>query len=104
VDLNCFVCFDLTLLYNSLLYEERGDGEPAQRGTFSILSTCLITLGLCVWAAMHFNIPEHKSKGRQFRRKVGWLIMGLLAPEMVRRSATRTSDSNLPRPGRVHRI
>ncbi|KAF2797184.1 hypothetical protein K505DRAFT_236065, partial [Melanomma pulvis-pyrius CBS 109.77] len=57
--------------------------EPVVRGTFSILSTCLITMGLCVWTAVHLNIPEYKKQSRQIWRKVGWLVLALLAPEMV---------------------
>lgn len=34
--------------------------EPERRGTFSILSSCVITLALCVWTSIHLNIPEHK--------------------------------------------
>ena len=98
--------------------------EPNRRGTFGILSTCLVTLSLCVWTAIHLNIPsseerfteeprdqtggleESSSEKRwwkkflknwckirsweRFRwtaqtlRKVGWMWLGLLAPELVR--------------------
>ena len=57
--------------------------EPNTRGTWSIISTCLITLTLCLWTALHLNIPEHNGDTRQRWRKVGWLLIGLLAPEMV---------------------
>ena len=57
--------------------------EPARRGTYSILSTCLITMGLCVWTAVHLNVPGHHKTRQQILRKAGWLIMGLLAPELV---------------------
>jgi hypothetical protein len=63
--------------------------EPQFRGTFGILSSCLITISLCVWTALHLNIPEydkHKKKvwpSRTSWRKTGWLILGLFAPEMV---------------------
>ncbi|KAK4108126.1 hypothetical protein N656DRAFT_453762 [Canariomyces notabilis] len=33
--------------------------EPRERGTFGILSTCIVTLGLCVWTAIHLNLPAH---------------------------------------------
>lgn len=104
---------------------------PDSRGSFTILSACLITLTLCIWTSLHLNIPEHNNgtssrrfqlgpkhikstrlgianrlgrvrslfRGqdttkrsewdprswitKQFLRKVGWLIIGLLAPEMV---------------------
>ncbi|KAH8701321.1 hypothetical protein GQ44DRAFT_55400 [Phaeosphaeriaceae sp. PMI808] len=57
--------------------------EPKTRGTYSILSSCLITVGLCVWTALHLNIPEYGSS-KQMWRKIGWLSVGLLAPELVR--------------------
>jgi hypothetical protein len=58
--------------------------EPRGRGTFNILSTCLTTMILCVWTAVHLNIPEHNGGTRQkFLRKPGWLLLALLAPEIV---------------------
>lgn len=58
--------------------------EPGTRGTFSILSVCLVTLGLCVWTAIHLNVSEHEEpKWKQLMRKIGWLILGLLSPELV---------------------
>ncbi|RSL75214.1 hypothetical protein CEP51_011075 [Fusarium floridanum] len=77
--------------------------EPTQRGTFSILSTCLITLSLCVWTAVHLNIPPREERSQdeprddssekwslkslrwtaQTLRKAGWMILGILAPELV---------------------
>lgn len=58
--------------------------EPDRRGTFGIISTCLVTLGLCVWTAMHLNIPNHKEgTWLPLLRKVGWVLLGLLSPELV---------------------
>lgn len=57
--------------------------EPTFRGTYNILSTCLITLGLCVWTALHLNIPENGKASKQFLRKASWLLIGLFAPELV---------------------
>lgn len=57
--------------------------EPNTRGTWNVLSSCLITLGLCLWTALHLNIPQHKKDSSQKWRKVGWLVLGTLAPEMV---------------------
>jgi hypothetical protein len=68
---------------------------PGVRGSYTILSSCVITLVLCIWTAVHLNIPEHNigkkySKwdprgwiAKQQWRKVGWLILGLVAPEML---------------------
>lgn len=57
--------------------------EPGYRGTFSILSSCIITIGLCVWTAVHLNVLEYGKTMPQFWRKVWWLIIGLFAPELV---------------------
>jgi hypothetical protein len=69
--------------------------SPTTRGSFQILSTCLITLGLCVWTAIHPNIPEQNRplprpwwdpRGwvkRHTWRRLGWLTLGVFAPEMV---------------------
>ncbi|KAF2141460.1 uncharacterized protein K452DRAFT_272338 [Aplosporella prunicola CBS 121167] len=62
--------------------------EPQYRGTYSILSSCILTLVLCVWTVVHLNLPEHGEKQWwQMYRKVGWLIVGLFAPELVAFSA-----------------
>ena len=57
--------------------------SPNTRGTFDILSTCIITLLLCVWTAVHLNVPPPGSVWQPRLRKGGWLILALLAPEMV---------------------
>ncbi len=57
--------------------------SPASRGTFDILSTCVITMLLCVWTAVHLNVPAPGSFWRPKLRKVGWLVLALLAPEMI---------------------
>ena len=53
------------------------------RGTFDILSTCIITLVLCVWTAVHLNVPPPGSVWRPKVRKTAWLVLALLAPELV---------------------
>jgi hypothetical protein len=59
--------------------------EPTFRGTYAILSSCVVTIILCVWTAVHLNVPAHKeSLAAQQVRKFGWVILGLIAPEMVR--------------------
>ena len=63
--------------------------EPKSRGTFNILSTCLITITLCVWTVVHMDLPEKgQDNGHGFiRRKSKWVLVGLLAPEIVVASA-----------------
>lgn len=63
--------------------------EPTLRGSYSILSGCILTLVLCIWTAVHLNIPEPEDANRSFLRKrqlwrkIGSLILGLVAPELV---------------------
>jgi len=61
----------------------RWQPEPLSRGTFSILSSSLITLSLCLWTAVHLNIPGEGMGSHQKWYKVLWLILGLMAPEVV---------------------
>ena len=56
---------------------------PTYRGTYNILSACLVTIGLCVWSALHLNVPKYGKASRQWWRKVKWLFVGLFAPELV---------------------
>ena len=57
--------------------------SPNVRGSWDILSSCVITISLCAWTALHLNVPEHGTAGRQWLRKTKWLGLGLAAPEMV---------------------
>ncbi|KZT25944.1 hypothetical protein NEOLEDRAFT_1147670 [Neolentinus lepideus HHB14362 ss-1] len=58
--------------------------ESSFRGTFTILSACLGTLTICVWSAVHSDIPSRKSDRLwSFVNKMGWLLVGLLAPELL---------------------
>jgi hypothetical protein len=54
------------------------------RGSFSIISTCTITLALGVWSAVHLNLPGNpKSRSEAFLRRAGWIIYSLIAPEFL---------------------
>jgi len=58
--------------------------EPTERGSFRILSTCTITLALCVWTAVHLKVPHRRDyRMAQFVRKTRWVLIRLLAPEIV---------------------
>jgi hypothetical protein len=54
------------------------------RGSFSILSTCTITLLLGVWSAVHLNLPANpESWSEVLERRTGWIICSLLVPEVL---------------------
>lgn len=83
--------------------------QPDSRGTFGILTTCFVTLALCTWKIVHLNLPGtcpdaslswtawwkkgttrstkhrliHIFGGHQITRQIGWLVIGLFAPELV---------------------
>lgn len=58
--------------------------EPGTRGTWGILSSCVLTLFLCVYTAVHPNVPPKwnftRDKYLYLARSVLW---GLFAPEAV---------------------
>jgi hypothetical protein len=78
--------------------------EPAHRGTFSILSSCLITMALCIWTAVHLNLPEHEKESQQFYKKIVWLLLGLFAPEVVVWNAWRQRKSMKQLSGNMRRM
>lgn len=57
--------------------------EPNGRGTWTVLSSCVVTTSLCVWSAVHLNVPQKGRAWSQYLRKFKWLFIGLIAPELV---------------------
>lgn len=53
--------------------------EPLSRGTFRILSSCLVTMSLYVWTSLHRNVSEHKKEHLQKYRQLAWMVLGILA-------------------------
>lgn len=69
-------------------------GDPNGRGTYSLIISCVLTLVLCVWSALHLNVPSNSqttltSLLTQFR----WIITGVYAPELVVFTAWRQWSS-----------
>lgn len=57
---------------------------PSGRGTIGLLTTCLLTLFICVWTAIHLNVfPQNASWLRRLVHKLGWALLALFAPEVV---------------------
>ena len=71
----------------------RNDGEvetvgwqsdPNGRGTFSLVSSCVLTLTICVYSAMHLNVPPRNECILQFwLRNIRWGLLGIFGPELV---------------------
>jgi len=55
-----------------------------KRSTISLLYSCLFTIFLCTWSAMHLNVPDKRDTSlRVFWRKCCYMILGLLAPDYI---------------------
>lgn len=63
---------------------------PDTRGTYSIISSCLLTWGLCMWSAIHLNIPRRSWARWQWAGKCMWLIWGMFSPEIICFAGPRT--------------
>ena len=69
-------------------------GDPNGRGTASLVISCLLTLVLCVWSALHLNVPHRRQSwvGSLFVN-CRWIITGVYAPELVVFTAWRQWSS-----------
>ncbi|KAF8865240.1 hypothetical protein BDZ45DRAFT_612349 [Acephala macrosclerotiorum] len=66
--------------------EVTGEWYPSSstRGTGDLLYSCALTLSLCVYTAIHLNIPApDESAWKQTLRKAKWVLIGIFAPEIV---------------------
>jgi hypothetical protein len=67
---------------------------PDGRGTVNLLTSCLLTFGLCVWSAMCLDIPPRRvSQVRLWLLYVKWSMIGALGPELVVYVAWRQLNS-----------
>lgn len=58
--------------------------DPNGRGTFTIASSCVLTLSLCVYTAIHLNVrPYRKTELQSWIETTKWVLFGILAPELV---------------------
>lgn len=57
--------------------------SPDGRGTIDIILSCVLTLGLCVWTAVHCDIVPNSTEWQRIFYKASWMFVALLAPEIV---------------------
>lgn len=58
--------------------------NPDGRGTISLLFSCLLTLSLCVWSAMHLDLPPYGETDIEYTcRYLKWSVLGIFGPELV---------------------
>lgn len=58
-------------------------GSPDIRGTMTILWSCVITIIACLYTALHLNVPGDTKALPMLREKFKWVVIGLVAPEVV---------------------
>lgn len=82
-----FLCTGLVYGQNKTTSSDERLGwvsQPNGRGTLDILLSCLFTVFLCTWTALHLNLPApHETYWQQFRRKCRWTVQTVMAPEFV---------------------
>ncbi|KAL7945347.1 hypothetical protein V8C42DRAFT_322874 [Trichoderma barbatum] len=58
--------------------------NPDGRGTLSLLFSCLLTLSLCVWSAIHLDLPPYGETDVEYTyRYLKWSVLGIFGPELV---------------------
>ncbi|KZT63668.1 hypothetical protein DAEQUDRAFT_719138 [Daedalea quercina L-15889] len=57
--------------------------DPDFRGTFNILSSCLGTLLICLWSAVHDDVTKGMRWYQRTISKIGWVVIGLFVPELL---------------------
>ena len=68
--------------------------QSGDRDTLSLLFSYLLTLGLCVYTAVHLNVPAKGEKyWKTLSRELKWCIIGLFGPEYVVFAAWRQWSS-----------
>ncbi|KZW01080.1 hypothetical protein EXIGLDRAFT_693833 [Exidia glandulosa HHB12029] len=53
------------------------------RGSYDIVSLCASTLLICVWSAVHVDIPTRQTFQSTYVKRIGWLVVGMVLPEML---------------------
>lgn len=68
--------------------------DPNGRGTSSLVISCLLTLVLCVWSALHLNVPmQAETRIHCLVINLRWILTGIYAPELVVFTAWRQWSS-----------
>ncbi|KAF3939537.1 hypothetical protein ABW19_dt0209686 [Dactylella cylindrospora] len=68
--------------------------EPNVRGTASLVLSCVLTLILCVWSALHLNVPPPNDSNLNYCWTCArWIFAGIYAPELVVFTAWRQWSS-----------
>lgn len=57
---------------------------PTERGTLTLIWSCLITIFACTWTVLHLNVPGHEDTSLTIAlRKAKWMAINIIFPEFV---------------------
>lgn len=57
---------------------------PTERGTLSLVYSCLITIFACTWTVLHLNVPKvDDGLWKLAFRKAKWMAITILFPEFI---------------------
>ncbi|KAI1393659.1 uncharacterized protein F4822DRAFT_20274 [Hypoxylon trugodes] len=57
---------------------------PTERGTLTLVYSCLITMFTCTWSVLHLNVPElDDGPWKVAGRKAKWMAITILFPEFI---------------------
>lgn len=57
---------------------------PTERGTLTLVWSCVITIFACTWTVLHLNVPgRHDNSLTVALRKLKWMAINILFPEFV---------------------
>lgn len=80
----CFQLFHTAIASTNDTIVSGWVNDPDGRGTFTIASSCVLTLSLCVYTAIHLNVrPYRKTELQSWIETTKWVVFGILAPELV---------------------
>ena len=64
------------------------------RGTWSILWSCLATIFICTWSALHLGVPKRHGRWYLFFRRIRFMLLAAVAPEWIlAKAAQRLFDA-----------
>src|SRR5205814_8863314 len=64
-------------------YEQNPLLGPDRRGIISLVTGCLATLFLSVFASLHLNVDPSRRPLKRAVNKLYWVLIGVFAPEYV---------------------
>lgn len=57
---------------------------PTERGTLTVIWSCVLTIFACTWTVLHLNVPDDRDRPLQrVLRKIKWMVLNILFPEFI---------------------